>query len=369
MDEILASIRKIISDDEPGEAPQPEDVSAEPGAPAGTGSTEDPTGAINDTQAGTGSPDDILDLTQVVEPPQQTAASGANAQQGDALESALAGAGGADTAAAPDPAPGEPDISALLAQAGIEDTSVEAHSAAEPAGADPAADDLSAILGRQDEAATTSESEKSSITEALSALDAPATETAPQAMDDAFMTEGAPEVASEPAVAPVEASIDKGVFAPETEAEPASPPPAVPPEIPEVPEVPEAQVAPETAADYRAPGDSSSETVHDVVAEAPQTAEPVAAPEAPVEEIPAAGEGALPGAPDIAAPEDKAASGLENASLESASASPENSDGKTLEDSVKDMLRPMLREWLDDNMERIVQETVKEEVASGDNNL
>ena len=30
--------------------------------------------------------------------------------------------------------------------------------------------------------------------------------------------------------------------------------------------------------------------------------------------------------------------------------------GKSLEDSVKDMLRPMLREWLDENMPRIVRE-------------
>ena len=35
--------------------------------------------------------------------------------------------------------------------------------------------------------------------------------------------------------------------------------------------------------------------------------------------------------------------------------------GQSLEDCIKEMLRPMLREWLDDNMERIV----KDEVASG----
>ena len=29
---------------------------------------------------------------------------------------------------------------------------------------------------------------------------------------------------------------------------------------------------------------------------------------------------------------------------------------KTLEDSIKDMLRPMLRQWLDENMPRIVRE-------------
>jgi len=30
--------------------------------------------------------------------------------------------------------------------------------------------------------------------------------------------------------------------------------------------------------------------------------------------------------------------------------------GKTLEDSVKDMLRPMLRQWLDENMPRMIRE-------------
>ena len=30
--------------------------------------------------------------------------------------------------------------------------------------------------------------------------------------------------------------------------------------------------------------------------------------------------------------------------------------GKSLEDSIKDMLRPMLRQWLDENMPRIVRE-------------
>ena len=29
---------------------------------------------------------------------------------------------------------------------------------------------------------------------------------------------------------------------------------------------------------------------------------------------------------------------------------------KTLEDSIKDMLRPMLRQWLDENMPRLVRE-------------
>jgi hypothetical protein len=35
---------------------------------------------------------------------------------------------------------------------------------------------------------------------------------------------------------------------------------------------------------------------------------------------------------------------------------------KTLEDSVKDMLRPMLRQWLDENMPRMVTAALKDEL-------
>ncbi len=34
----------------------------------------------------------------------------------------------------------------------------------------------------------------------------------------------------------------------------------------------------------------------------------------------------------------------------------------TLEDSVKDMLRPMLRQWLDENMPRMVTAALKDEL-------
>ena len=43
---------------------------------------------------------------------------------------------------------------------------------------------------------------------------------------------------------------------------------------------------------------------------------------------------------------------------EDAPAAAATGEVRTLEDSVKEMLRPMLREWLDDNMERIVQDEV-----------
>lgn len=37
---------------------------------------------------------------------------------------------------------------------------------------------------------------------------------------------------------------------------------------------------------------------------------------------------------------------------------------KTLEDSVKDMLRPMLRQWLDENMPRMVTAALKDELGT-----
>jgi len=44
-------------------------------------------------------------------------------------------------------------------------------------------------------------------------------------------------------------------------------------------------------------------------------------------------------------------------------ASPLEASSKTLEDSVKDMLRPMLRQWLDENMPRMVTAALKDELG------
>jgi cell pole-organizing protein PopZ len=43
--------------------------------------------------------------------------------------------------------------------------------------------------------------------------------------------------------------------------------------------------------------------------------------------------------------------------------SPLEAAHKTLEDSVKDMLRPMLRQWLDENMPRMVTAALKDELG------
>ena len=37
-------------------------------------------------------------------------------------------------------------------------------------------------------------------------------------------------------------------------------------------------------------------------------------------------------------------------------------DGRTLEDVARELLRPLLKQWLDDNLPRIVQDTVQSEV-------
>ena len=37
-------------------------------------------------------------------------------------------------------------------------------------------------------------------------------------------------------------------------------------------------------------------------------------------------------------------------------------DGRTLEDVVRELLRPLLKQWLDDNLPQIVQATVDREV-------
>ncbi len=50
--------------------------------------------------------------------------------------------------------------------------------------------------------------------------------------------------------------------------------------------------------------------------------------------------------------------------VESALANGVATPGQTLEDSVKEMLRPMLREWLDSNMPRILEGAVKDEMSA-----
>lgn len=94
-----------------------------------------------------------------------------------------------------------------------------------------------------------------------------------------------------------------------------------------------------------------AEPAPEPVAEAP---DPVIVPPAP--EPPLAEEAQAP------AEEAEAGNAADEAVPEAAAAS-----RKSLEDSVKEMLRPMLREWLDDNMPRIVESAVRDELQNKHN--
>jgi cell pole-organizing protein PopZ len=291
--------------------------------PAEDGLAEDLANALNDSQVGADlgaeEADDILDLTQIVEnqpqaPESQMEAPQMEAPQVDALQAAL---GDAVEAPAPQEAPGEPvesvgdvDIASVLAEAGVQDT--VADNPAEPQA--PAGDDPVAAQAQGDEVAAPV-TEDALISEALSALEAqpsePVAEAAPQPETSA------PEATEQPAVA----------------------------DVPETPETPEAAVAVEAPAQE----DASFETGDDMMAKAP--VEDAAALASALDEAAPASE---------AEPVEDTAPAEEQDMGEAAQAAPASGAGKTLEDSVKELLRPMLREWLDDNMERIVQDEVKD---------
>jgi cell pole-organizing protein PopZ len=359
MDEILASIRKIISDDGPGAegAPQPEAAAPEPAAPAGDGLAEDLANALNDTPAPVEEPDDILDLTQIVEGHPQAAEPQTEAPQGDALQAVLGDMPEEPAAPEPMPAPevaqgdqgenvGDVNIEALLAEAGVQDTVVEAPS--EPQA--PSGDDLSAMIGHLDDSAAP-EAEEASISEALSAMTPQADEPVAEAALDAAMAEIAMPEVEAAAAAPMEAGLNAGELTPEVIEQAA--PVAESPELADIPEVPDVS---EAVAEAPIQEDASFEISEEVMADATQIAEPVSEPEVPVEAAALAAVIEEPAAAESPEPAE------EQVSKEVVEVAPASSEGKTLEDSVKDLLRPMLREWLDDNMERIVQS----EVASGD---
>ncbi len=72
-------------------------------------------------------------------------------------------------------------------------------------------------------------------------------------------------------------------------------------------------------------------------------------------------------------PEDAAAiTAVAAATSEALAGTPEETAPKekctSLEDSIKAMLKPMIREWLDDNMPRILEGAIREEVEETDNN-
>ena len=68
--------------------------------------------------------------------------------------------------------------------------------------------------------------------------------------------------------------------------------------------------------------------------------------------------------PERPAPRTNGSSGKHHAytAASGPGASPLEGSSKTLEDSVKDMLRPMLRQWLDENMSRVLTAALKDEL-------
>ena len=432
MDEILASIRKIISDDEAGGDAQPEvaeaeTAAAESAATAGGGLVDDLANALNEVQDAEAKsaeqpPEDILDLTQIIsDQPAEDASPETAAAPVDAAMSvdaampevaAMPEAAVAPEAAVVEEAPAEPeasaepatpaasdtqadesDITALLAKAGVQDMADEAEAAPQEAIA-PTGEELNAAIEQDDAVlADPAPAGEASISDALAALDNPAAETAPadtvpdeaaQAQDAAFdadlVTSGEP--AAQALDEPGEAS------APEMTEQA--------PEIPAPTAESFSKVEANTEFDAQMPEDSAEEAQADVA---------LSEPEAPVIDEPVEAAAALAGALEGIAQLEEAPAGLEDEASEEAEGSVEadslleaeapaeaeataeaeetvaeeaetasesdvtaaSGEVRTLEDSVKDLLRPMLREWLDDNMERIVQDEVASaNLKSGD---
>ena len=129
--------------------------------------------------------------------------------------------------------------------------------------------------------------------------------------------------------------------------QPAPPPPAMAPSTAEVFELTEAHVAPQPAPSFRTIEGDSDVIFTDHVPE----------PEPVVEEP----------APQATAPDDHALlSNATTAAVDSAfnslAATVLGHNARTLEDLVKEMLRPLLKSWLDDNLPGLVERIVRTEI-------
>lgn len=127
----------------------------------------------------------------------------------------------------------------------------------------------------------------------------------------------------------------------------------------------EADIAPiEDAADQSFPAGAVDQTFEETPDESQMT---TAHGQAPDEPQPAEAGPEQTSADDLE-PGRQAAHAPETAARPSASeppvTPPASVGGKTLEDSVKELLRPMLQEWLDKNMPRLVEAAMREHVAA-----
>ncbi len=138
----------------------------------------------------------------------------------------------------------------------------------------------------------------------------------------------------------------------------AQPEPEPEPELPAFAPEPEPELEPESELVLT---EFEAETIVEepVVVEATLVSEAEQSPAA--EESPAWESETAPwaGAPEPLIEPERAAPRSNGHSAES---SPLEASGKTLEDSVKDMLRPMLQQWLNENMTRVLTAALKDEL-------
>jgi cell pole-organizing protein PopZ len=362
MEEILASIRRIISEDE-GQSPQQDAAPEGYVRPAGS---EDAEEGIADTQiiadiervlAGASGPaepveDEILDLTD--------AGAAAEDLSPDVVEELAVVEVVEEIAIDPVPAP-------TFAQAFPPD----APDAAEPeAPAEPVA-------------AMEPQSYEAPHYVAEEPQPAPAPSYAPPEPMQAAQPAEDPTAALERAIAALKAG-DLAAFAREAESKHAAPAPSpvvaeAPPQAPVYEPLPAA--GPTLAEQFAAPEEPQAAPLEE---ELVILSEPELQPEAPEptawsppEEAQAPEGVATPWhsdettwspktaptpdfaapAPDYAAPSPRTNGGSGHKPHDFAVTSP-----KSLEDSVKEMLRPMLRKWLDENMQRVLTQALREEL-------
>ena len=166
--------------------------------------------------------------------------------------------------------------------------------------------------------------------------------------DEAKPEEAAPVVQEEAAAAPATPLDDDVLDLGAEAALVAAPPPAPAPEPVPPP------------AEEQDDSDVAFLDEPEVAAALPETviAEPVAAPAAPSPQAPP------PQAPTVdmaSLLSDQASSAVTNANGQLASTVLSN-NARTLEDLVKDMLKPMLKTWLDDNLPTMVERLVRAEI-------
>jgi len=131
----------------------------------------------------------------------------------------------------------------------------------------------------------------------------------------------------------------------ESRPEPVKPPPAPP--APDVLDLTEAMAAPSSGSNFRTI-DGSDDIVF-----AERAPEPLPAPEPPPPPAPPVADRSLIS---------NATAAAVDSAFNSLAATVLGKNARTLEDLVKEMLRPMLKSWLDDNLPSLVERIVRAEI-------